>query len=338
MKIGVISFGMGSPPYCSVSLVASLKPSVTNSGLTPWLSTFKGDLDGDGDNDLEAGQQGISWTYWSWNPNSGDTGGILKDDWQTIHDNKVGGLEPVQSDFADASGDSSTVAVVTVSLSAAAMGTVTVEYSTADGTAIAGSDYVATSGTLEFLPGEVTKTFHVNVNPDAVVEPDEMFFVNLTNATSGSLSDANAMVTILDDDNNEPSLPTLSVSDASVIEGDTGTTSMSFNVVLSEVASGDVTFDYATTSGSAVAPDDYVNAGGSLTIPAGQTQQSISVVVNGDLLEEGKESFQVNLSNAVNATLADSIAEGSIVDNDQTVVPAGVLLSDNGRLGEWVQW
>ena len=291
-----------------------------------WFDTMveylKGDLDGDGDSDLEAGQQGISWTYWSWNPNSSDTGGILKDDWQTIHDNKVDGLEPVQSDFADASGDSSTVAVVTVSLSVAAMETVTVEYSTADGTAIAGSDYLATSGTLEFLPGEVTKSFNVNVNPDAVVEPDEMFFVNLTNANYGSLSDANAMVMILDDDNNEPSLPMLSVNDASVTEGDTGTTSMSFTVVLSEAASEDVTFDYTTASGSAVAPNDYVNTAGSLTIPAGQTQQSITVVVNGDLLEEGKESFQVNLSNAVNATLADSIAEGLIVDNDQTVVPA----------------
>ena len=286
------------------------------------LEYLKGDLDGDGDNDLEAGQQGISWTYWSWNPNSSDTGGILKDDWQTIHGNKVDGLESVQSDFADASGDSSTVAVVTVSLSVAAMETVTVEYSTADGTAIAGSDYVATSGTLEFLPGEVTKSFNVNVNPDAVVEPDEMFFVNLTNANYGSLSDANAMVMILDDDNNGPSLPMLSVSDASVTEGDTGTTSMSFTVVLSEAASEDVTFDYTTASGSAVAPNDYVNTAGSLTIPAGQTQQSITVVVNGDLLEEGKESFQVNLSNAVNATLADSIAEGLIVDNDQTVVPA----------------
>ncbi len=284
---------------------------------------LKGDLDGDGDYDLQAGQEGISWTYWSWNPNSGDTGGILKDDWQTIHDNKVDGLEPVQSDFAETDGDTSSVALVTVSLSAASMHTATVDYSTADGTALSESDYTATSGTLTFLPGEVTKTIQVYVNPDAVVEPDELFFVNLTNAAHATLADANAMITIVDDDNTEPSLPTLSVSDASVTEGDTDTTSMSFTVALSKVASEDVTFDYATTSGSAVAPGDYNNATGTLTIAAGQMEQTIVVEVNGDLLEEGRESFQVNLSNAVNATLADANAEGTIVDNDQTVVPAG---------------
>ena len=292
-----------------------------------WFDTMveylKGDLDGDGDNDLESGQKGISWTYWSWNPNSGDTGGILKDDWQTINDNKVDGLEPVQSDFADARGDSQTVAVLTVSLSAASMHTTTVDYYTADGTALSGSDYTATSGTLTFLPGEVAKTIQIDVSPDAVVEPDELFFVNLTNAAHGSLTDANAMITVVDDDNAGASLPTLSVSDASVTEGNTGTTSMSFSVALSQAASEDVTFDYATTAGSAVAPDDYTAATGTLTIPAGQTKQTISVDVNGDLLEEGRESFQVNLSNAVNATLADANAEGTILDNDQTVVPAG---------------
>ena len=70
---------------------------------------------------------------------------------------------------------------------------------------------------LRFFPVRVTKTIQVYVNPDAVVEPDELFFVNLTNAAHATLADANAMITIVDDDNTEPSLPTLSVSDASVI-------------------------------------------------------------------------------------------------------------------------
>ncbi len=292
-----------------------------------WFDTMveylKGDLDGDGDYDLEPGQEGISWTYWSWNPNSGDTGGILKDDWQTIHDNKVDGLEPVQSGFAETDGDTSTVALVTVSLSAASMHTATVEYSTADGTALSDADYTDTNGTLTFLPGEVAKTIQVYVNPDAMVESDELFFVNLTNAAHATLADANAMITIVDDDNAEPSLPTLSISDASVTEGDTDAIAMFFTVTLSKVATEDVTFDYTTTPGSAVEPADYSKATGTLTIAAGQMEQTIMVEVSGDLLEEGKESFQVNLSNAVNATLADANAEGTILDNDQTVVPAG---------------
>ena len=58
-----------------------------------------GDLDGNGTNDLAAGQQGISWTYWSWNPNSGDTGGILADDWNTVNQNKVTKLTPIEFSF-----------------------------------------------------------------------------------------------------------------------------------------------------------------------------------------------------------------------------------------------
>src|SRR5262249_24256250 len=54
--------------------------------LTAYLG---GDLDGNGTNDLANGQLGISWTYWCWNPNSGDTGGILANDWQTVNQNKL---------------------------------------------------------------------------------------------------------------------------------------------------------------------------------------------------------------------------------------------------------
>ena len=287
------------------------------------IEYLEGDLDGDGQNDLESGQQGISWTYWSWNPNSGDTGGILTDDWQTVHQNKVDGLETLQSDFADAAGDGPTVALVTVSLSAASMHPITVEYSTADGTAMADSDYTASSGILEFMPGEVSKTIQININPDALVEPDELLTVNLANANHATLGDASATLTIMDDDNSEPSQPTLSVSDASANEGDEGTTSMTFTVTLSEAASADVSVDYTTVSDSAVAPDDYTSVTGTLVFPAGQTEQTVDVPVIGDLLEEGRESFQLNLSNPVNADLADAKAEGTIIDNDQTVVPAG---------------
>lgn len=58
-----------------------------------------GDLNGDGTSDLTAGQQGMSWTYWSWNPNSGDTGGILQDDWTTVWQNKVNVLQPIEFTF-----------------------------------------------------------------------------------------------------------------------------------------------------------------------------------------------------------------------------------------------
>ena len=284
---------------------------------------LKGDLDGDGENDLQAGQEGVSWTYWSWNPNSSDTGGILKDDWQTVHNNKVDPLNPVQGEFANIDGTLSSAALVTVRLSSASTETVTVQYSTADGTALSVSDYTATSGTLEFQPGDLVKTFQVTVNPDAIVEPDEQFVINLANVVNASLSDGGATVTIVDDDNTEPLLPTISISNASVSEADSGTTAMTFTVSLSSAAMKDVTLEFATTQGTALAPDDYADVSGSLTIPAGQTEREITVLVAGDLLDEGNESFQITLVNAVNATLAVSNATGMIVDNDRTEATPG---------------
>ena len=68
------------------------------------IAYLAGDLDGNGTNDLAAGQQGISWTYWSWNPNSGDTGGILADDWSTVNQNKVANLTPIEFISAAATG------------------------------------------------------------------------------------------------------------------------------------------------------------------------------------------------------------------------------------------
>src|SRR5262249_14452300 len=71
---------------------------------------------------------------------------------------------------------------------------------TADNTATAGSDYVATSGTLTFNPGDTSKTIAVVVNGDTVVERNETFFVNLTNAVNATIADAQGVGTILNDD------------------------------------------------------------------------------------------------------------------------------------------
>ncbi len=105
-----------------------------------------------------------------------------------------------------------------VSLSAPSEQTVTVDYSTADGTAIGGADYTAVSGTLTFAPGETTKTILLVATDDTDVEGDETFFVNLSNPSGGSIQDAQGVSVIRDDDTD--TLPTISISDAMVTEGD----------------------------------------------------------------------------------------------------------------------
>ena len=88
----------------------------------------------------------------------------------------------------------------TVSLSSAATGAVTVDYATADGSAAAGADYTATSGTLTFAAGETAKTVSVPVLDDAVDEGEETFTLRLSNATGARIADGEATGTIANDD------------------------------------------------------------------------------------------------------------------------------------------
>ncbi|HEX3553852.1 MAG TPA: galactose oxidase-like domain-containing protein [Thermoanaerobaculia bacterium] len=100
-------------------------------------------------------------------------------------------------------GEAGPATVVVVTRSGGSTGTVMVQYSTADGTAKAGSDYTATSGTLTFAAGETRKVLSVPILNDAVQEPDESFTVALSNPTGGASlgSPQTATVTIVDDDN-----------------------------------------------------------------------------------------------------------------------------------------
>jgi hypothetical protein len=93
-----------------------------------------------------------------------------------------------------------TSAVLTLSRSATSTSGVTVNYATAAGTATAGTDYTTTSGTATFAPGSTTTTITVPVLGDTMVEPDETVFVNLTAPVSATIADAQAIVTITNDD------------------------------------------------------------------------------------------------------------------------------------------
>jgi hypothetical protein len=97
------------------------KDAIWLEAITSYIS---GDLDNNGTKDIAAGNQGINWTFWSWNPNSGDTGGILADDWKTVNQNKMAYLTPVQ--FSAAGGSS--LAAFTVALSSASATAVTVAF------------------------------------------------------------------------------------------------------------------------------------------------------------------------------------------------------------------
>jgi len=113
------------------------------------------------------------------------------------------------------------------------------------------------------------------------------------------------------------STPELSINDVSVNEGDSGTTNADFTVTLSAASSVAVTVNYATAPGTATTPADYASAAGTLTFAPGETQKTVSVAVNGDVIDEPNETFVVNLSGAANAVIVDAQGVGTIIDDDR---------------------
>ena len=114
--------------------------------------------------------------------------------------------------------------------------------------------------------------------------------------------------TIKDDD----TATALSISDVSVAEGNIGTTAAVFTVSLAGASASTVTVNYATADGTAQAGSDYVAANGSLSFAPGETSKTITVQVNGDTTYELDETFTVNLSGAVNATVSKAQGTGTI--------------------------
>ncbi|HEV7682951.1 MAG TPA: Calx-beta domain-containing protein [Pyrinomonadaceae bacterium] len=218
-------------------------------------------------------------------------------------------------DAAVTEGNSGTVtAVFTVSLSNTSTQTVTVNYATANDTATSVSDYVATSGTATITAGQLSTTVNVTVNGDTTFEANEFFLVNLTSPTNATISDSQA-TGIINNDDAQPTIA-LAIDNVSVAEGNAGTGTAGFTVSLSNPSSDTVTVNYATADGTATAGSDYVTAAGTVTFTPGQTSQPVNVTVNGDTTFEASETFNVNLSGATNATIADNQGVGTITNDD----------------------
>ena len=229
-------------------------------------------------------------------------------------------------------GNSGTVtAVFTVTLTPDSSQTATVDYATDNNTAVAGSDYTAVTNSLTFNPGDTTQTISVPIIGDTDDESDETFFVNLSNPANAEIQDSQAIGTIIDNDG----LPTLTISNQTVLEGNNGPVNAIFDVTLSPASAVIVTVDYVTVDDTAVAGSDYTAVAGTLTFAIGETSQQIIVPIIGDNVDEGSsESFIVQLSGATNANIAAAQGSGTITDDDTARLAHGlgpsVLEGDSG--------
>ena len=202
------------------------------------------------------------------------------------------------------------------------------------GTAEAGNDYTAPSGTLTMPAGSDTGTITIMTTSDAVHDPGETLVVTLTSAESGTREDVRfagrvARVTILD-----PGTVTASVAQAEVEEGGR----LYFDVTLSQASEDDVavlweTSDDAEASAAATADVDYLKNSGTVIVPAGETSAVISVQTLEDTVAaEGDETFRLDLTaartgfgpQAANLPLGVASALGTILDDDDAPTRIGL--------------
>ena len=209
-----------------------------------------------------------------------------------------------------------------------------VSFATVADTATAPADFTARTGFVRFAGKKLTKTVTVTIVGDALDEPDETFFLELTGATGATVDDGEGVGTIQDDD----APPHVQVpSTLSVPEGQTGdTTIVTIEATLSAPSGQEVTVDWATVDGTATEADsDYTGGSGTLHFASGETEQTILIPVIGDVTDEPDESFTVSISSPLNANLGNATDTLTIVDNDPlpTSVPIFDVLDAQKREG-----
>lgn len=203
-----------------------------------------------------------------------------------------------------------------VTRSGGTTGTVTVQYTTSNGSATAGSDYTTTSGTLTFGPGVATRPIAIPITDDTTTESSETFTVTLSSPTGGAslVSPSTATVTIADNDSGSQTIQ-LSASAYSLAESD-GTITIS---VTRSSTTGARSVDYTTSNGTAIAGTDYSTSAGTLAFAAGEATKTFSVTVIDDSTDEGNETVTITLSNPTGGATLGSPSTGTltIVDDDE---------------------
>ena len=204
-------------------------------------------------------------------------------------------------------------------------GALTVQYATSNGSAVPGVDYTAATGSVTFADGETAKNIVIQLIDDTIDEFDENVLLTLSdfNATGESAGSLSATILILAD-NDQP--PSISINDATVVEGNSGSPVRSFTLTLSAVSGKPISVNVASTPGTATQTSDYTFFNFlTANITPGTTSQTVSFAVVGDTVYEDDETFTLALSNPVNATIDRSTATITIQNDDPL---PGISISD----------
>ena len=207
---------------------------------------------------------------------------------------------------------------------------VTVQYATADGSAVAGTDYAATGGTLTFSPGVLTQYLTVSVLGNTTAAADKTFSVVLSSPSNATVGVTQGVVTI-----KSPSQPPASppppvyIGDLTINKPTAGTTVATFAISLAAASNQTVTVNYATADGTALGGTDYTFTSGTLTFGPGVRTQLLSVTILSNILSKANDVFYVTLYSPSNATLGSS--RGTVTIRDLALL--GGTGSSGGTVG-----
>lgn len=218
------------------------------------------------------------------------------------------------NDLAIAEGNAgSKQATFTVSLDAPSANPVFFSARVESGTAAIGTDFWTDNlDGLSIAAGQTSASITVNINGDVEPESNETFTVNLSSVTGANVADAQGLGIITNDDKS-----LISIADVTIVEGNTGISTATFVITLSDPMPTPVMFDVGTSDGTANGGTDFVaRSQTGRMIDAGRTRAVFEVNLSGDVLVEADETFSVLLSNVIGATVADATAVGTLANDD----------------------
>ena len=205
-------------------------------------------------------------------------------------------------------------ATLTITLSKVSNQTISINAIPFNGSARSPGDYTSGGVRLVFDPGQVSKTFSVPIKGDLLNETNETIFVILSSPVNVNISRGRGVITIVD---NDP-IPSITIDNVSIGEGNVGQRVAAFRLKLSAPSGQLVKVTASTADGTTTAGDDYVTlAPTQIAFTTGNSFAYARVFINGDVLNEQNETFFVNLSSPIAATIADAQALGTILNDDR---------------------
>ncbi|GGA48279.1 Calx-beta domain-containing protein [Okeania sp. KiyG1] len=206
---------------------------------------------------------------------------------------------------------------------------VEVNYTTANSSATAGSNYQRTKSTLTSQPDETQKAIETPIFGDKIVENNENSTVNLSQTQNTQIENSKRIAAIKDNN-----LAKISISNTQITEGNKGQKQARFTVTMDSEIDENVKVNFTTVNDTAKAGLDYKRTKGTLNFRPGQTKKIISVPILGDTLIENNEKFQVVLSKPKNANIDDNKGIATIKNNDFAKISIGNTQITEGNEGQ----